>query len=120
MLTRLAFAVATDVEPEILLADEVFSVGDAEFMQRARQRIAGLVSHSHVVVIVSHQMEHIRRMCDRVIWMDKGRIVLDGAPEEVIAAYGALNAEKQESGKDGKQEGRQCRNPNGEIRIKPE
>jgi ABC-type polysaccharide/polyol phosphate transport system ATPase subunit len=87
MLMRLAFAVASDVEPEILLLDEVFSVGDAEFVLRARDRLNKLIDHSHIVIVVSHQLDLIQRMCNRVIWIDRGQVAADGAPDQVIAAY---------------------------------
>jgi ABC-type polysaccharide/polyol phosphate transport system ATPase subunit len=89
MLMRLAFAIATDVDPQVLLIDEVFSVGDAEFMARARQRLDCLVDQSHIVVVVSHQMEQIQRLCNRAVWLDQGRIAADGPPDAVIAAYTA-------------------------------
>jgi ABC-type polysaccharide/polyol phosphate transport system ATPase subunit len=95
MLMRLAFAVASDVDPEVLLIDELFSGGDARFVDRARERMERLFDSSHVVVVVSHRLELIREMCTRVIWIDKGRIIEDGAADEVIDRYiGKLGLEK--------------------------
>jgi len=87
MLMRLAFAVASDVDPEVLLIDELFSGGDARFVGRARERMERLFDSSHVVVLVSHRLELIREMCTRVVWIDKGRIVEDGPGDEVTDHY---------------------------------
>jgi ABC-type polysaccharide/polyol phosphate transport system ATPase subunit len=87
MLLRLAFAVATDVDPEILLVDEVFAAGDAEFIGRAKARMTQLVDASHVAVLVSHDLDLIRQMCTRAVWLDRGRVACDGDPEDVCRAY---------------------------------
>ncbi len=89
MAQRLAFSVATQIDPEILLLDEIFSAGDIHWMEKARRRMQDLVDRSSILVLVSHVMELIGSYCNRVIWMHAGEIVLDGAPEEVIAAYRA-------------------------------
>ena len=94
MLMRLAFATATDVDPEILLIDEVFAAGDAEFIAKARDRMHSLVDASHIVITVSHSLELIKDLSQRVIWIDQGSIVADGDPEEVTAAYLAEVAAK--------------------------
>lgn len=87
MAQRLAFAVATEVDPEILLLDEIFSAGDIHWMERAQKRMKALIDRTRILVLVSHQMELIERYCDRAIWMQKGEIVMDGKPEELVAAY---------------------------------
>jgi ABC-type polysaccharide/polyol phosphate transport system ATPase subunit len=87
MLMRLAFAVASDVDPEVLLIDELFSGGDARFVERARSRMERLFDSSHVVVVVSHRLQLIRELCTRVIWIDKGQVIEDGTPDEVIDGY---------------------------------
>ena len=87
MMLRLAFSIATDVEPEILLVDEVFSTGDAEFVAKAKARMLELIGASHIVVIISHDLDLVEQMCNRVIWLDHGRIILDGAPAQVTGAY---------------------------------
>lgn len=87
MLLRLAFAIATDTDPEILLVDEVFAAGDAEFVTKAKARMRALIGASHIVVMVSHDLELIEQMCNRVIWLDHGRVVQDGDAREVCRAY---------------------------------
>lgn len=87
MLLRLAFSIATDVQPEILLIDEIFAGGDAVFVQKATDRMNELVNTSNIVVLVSHNMRLIRDLTDRVIWIDRGRIVEDGNADEVCSGY---------------------------------
>lgn len=87
MMLRLAFSTASDLNPEILLIDEIFAAGDAEFVRRARARMESLIDASHIVVIVSHQLELIKQMCNRVIHIENGHVVDDGNPAEVIARY---------------------------------
>ncbi len=87
MMMRLAFSIATLVEPEILIVDEILSVGDASFAEKSNKRMQELMSGGTTVLMVSHVLEQIREMCDRVIWIEKGRIVMDGAPNDVCDAY---------------------------------
>ena len=87
MYMRLAFAVATEVEPDILLIDEALGVGDVTFVEKARQRIFGLLQRSHVVVIVSHDLAALRSMCTRGVWLKKGQVQEDGPIDEVIDRY---------------------------------
>ncbi len=87
MYMRLAFSIATEVAPDILLLDEALGVGDAAFQEKAKQRILGLLDRSQVVVIVSHDLGALKQMCDRGIWLKKGRIVGDGPIDEVITQY---------------------------------
>lgn len=87
MYMRLAFAVATEVEPDILLIDESLGVGDAAFVDKAKSRIQGLLDRSHVVIIVSHDLPALLETCTRGVWMKKGRIVGDGPIEETIDMY---------------------------------
>ncbi len=87
MLMRLAFSTATDIDPEILLIDEVFGGGDAEFVERAKARMDQLLDDSNIVVLVSHQLELIRQVCTRAIWIERGRIVQDGEPSTVTEQY---------------------------------
>jgi len=87
MLLRLAFSIATDVHPEILLVDEVFAGGDAEFVQRATARMRELMDNSNIVVLVSHSMNLIRDMTSRAIWIELGRVVADGDPDAVCREY---------------------------------
>lgn len=87
MMMRLAFSTATDINPEVLLIDEVFASGDAEFVQRATSKMERLLDESHIVVMVSHQLDLINQMCTRAIWIDKGGIVRDGEASEVTEEY---------------------------------
>lgn len=90
MRARLGFAVATDVEPDILLLDEILSVGDAEFRKKSNERIQSFQQTGATVLLVSHGMSTIRQLCNRAILLDVGRIVAEGDPEEVITAYERL------------------------------
>jgi ABC-type polysaccharide/polyol phosphate transport system ATPase subunit len=87
MYMRLAFAIATEIDPDILLIDESLGAGDAAFVDKAKARIIGLLDRSNVVVIVSHDLAALREMCVRGIWMKKGEIVRDGPINEVIDRY---------------------------------
>ncbi len=87
MAQRLAFSIATEIDPEILLLDEVFSAGDIHWMEKAQQRMRELIDRSSILVLVSHQMELIEQYCDQAIWLQHGRIVQTGEPAEIVAAY---------------------------------
>ncbi len=87
MYVRLAFSVAAHFEPEILLVDEVLSVGDAEFQRRCLGRMEEYSESGRTVVFVSHNMQALARLCDRAILLDGGEVVLDGPSEEVVAHY---------------------------------
>jgi len=87
MTQRLAFTVATAVEPQILLLDEVFSVGDIRWIERARERMRALIDRSRILVLVSHQLHQIEQYCTRAVWLHAGRIVGAGAPGEIVEAY---------------------------------
>jgi ABC-type polysaccharide/polyol phosphate transport system ATPase subunit len=87
MVVRLAFSIATAIEPEILLVDEVLSVGDLAFQHKARQRMRDMMDKAHLMVVVSHDLESLPYMCNRAVWMDHGRIRMMGSCTEVIAAY---------------------------------
>lgn len=87
MVARLAFATATDVQPDVLLLDEVLAVGDAEFRERSEGRIAELRRAGTTIVVVAHQTAALRRLCDRVAWLAHGSLQLVGAPARVISAY---------------------------------
>jgi ABC-type polysaccharide/polyol phosphate transport system ATPase subunit len=87
MLVRLAFSIATAIDPEILLVDEVLSAGDLAFQQKARRRMREMMAKARLIVMVSHDLESFHKFCDRVIWLDHGRIRAEGPPGEVVAAY---------------------------------
>lgn len=87
MQLRLAFAVSTVVRPEILIMDEWLSVGDEGFKAKAEARMSELVSSTSILVIASHSQALIRRTCNRVIWLEHGKVKMDGDPETVANAY---------------------------------
>jgi len=89
MTARLKFAIATVRNHEILIVDEALAVGDREFRKRSEQRIREIRDNAGTVFLVSHSMRSIRDTCNRVIWIEKGELMMDGDPEEVIAAYKA-------------------------------
>jgi len=87
MLARLAFAIATDIEPDVLVVDEVLSVGDAAFQIRSQERMETLIERGASVVIVSHNLASVAELADRAMWLDHGKIMMRGEPLEVIDAY---------------------------------
>ncbi|MHA7271805.1 ABC transporter ATP-binding protein [Arthrobacter sp. TMT4-20] len=87
MGSRLQFAIATAVDPEILLIDEALNTGDDQFKGRTKQRMDELLGKAGCVFLVSHSVGTIKEMCSRVIWMDEGELVMDGSPAEVIKWY---------------------------------
>lgn len=87
MVGRLAFSVATMVEPDVLISDEVLSVGDFLFNQKCEDRINSLLEKNTTVLLVSHDIKQIERMCDRVAWIKKGTLVMVGKTEQVCEAY---------------------------------
>jgi ABC-2 type transport system ATP-binding protein len=87
MVTRLAFSISTVVEPEILLVDEILSVGDESFQKKSKARMKSLMHEGVTVLFVSHSLADILEICDRVIWLEHGRIRMEGPPELVCAAY---------------------------------
>lgn len=89
MLARLAFSVATVVNPEILIVDEILSVGDASFQEKSRKRMMELMGGGTTVLFVSHSLDQIWQMCNRVIWLEQGRIKMLGEAREVCDAYSA-------------------------------
>lgn len=87
MLVRLAFSIATAIEPEILLVDEVLSAGDLAFQGKARARMQEMMAKARLIIMVSHDLNSFTKFCDRVLWMDHGRVRQEGPPADVIAAY---------------------------------
>jgi ABC-type polysaccharide/polyol phosphate transport system ATPase subunit len=98
MYVRLAFAVAAHLEPEILLVDEVLAVGDINFQKKCLGKMGDVARAGRTVVLVTHQMNQIRRLCQRVIWIDAGSIRLDGHTHEVAAAYESAMARGEQNG----------------------
>lgn len=95
MQMRVAFAVATAFRPEILIVDEALSVGDAYFQHKSFRRIKEFQEQGTTLLIVSHDRTAIQTLCDRAILLEKGRIINDGSPEEVMDFYNALIAERE-------------------------
>jgi len=89
MVARLAFATATDERAEVLLVDEVLSVGDADFQVKSKERMHRLIKSGAAVVLVSHNMASVRELATRVIWLENGHVKMIGSPAEVVPAYEA-------------------------------
>lgn len=87
MKARLGFAIATTVRPQVLIVDEVLAVGDFKFQQKCHERISSLMSNDTTVLFVSHSIEQVKNLCSRCIWMEKGKVVMDGEAEEVCSKY---------------------------------
>jgi lipopolysaccharide transport system ATP-binding protein len=87
MYVRLGFAVSTQFQPDILLIDEIFGAGDAAFAARAVNRMNNIVDRAGILVMVSHDMELVSRICNRAIWLSNGTIVEDGPPDQVVTNY---------------------------------
>jgi ABC-type polysaccharide/polyol phosphate transport system ATPase subunit len=87
MVARLAFATATAENSEVLLVDEILAVGDASFQEKSRNRMMELIGSGAAVVLVSHDMATVRSLATRAIWLDAGKVVMSGDPEEVVTAY---------------------------------
>jgi ABC-type polysaccharide/polyol phosphate transport system ATPase subunit len=87
MAARLAFAVATDVDPDVLLVDEALAVGDERFQAKCHERMAGFRAREKTFLLVSHSLEEVTANCTRALWISEGRIVQDGHADAVCAAY---------------------------------
>lgn len=87
MRMRLAFSIATSADPEVLLIDEVLAAGDMAFQLKARARMRELMSAARLMVLVSHDLNTIGEVCNRVLWLKRGRVMAEGPPAEVVAAY---------------------------------
>ena len=90
MRARLGFAVASSVRPDVLLIDEALAVGDAQFRERSMQRVEEMVKSGITVVIVSHNLAELERLCDRLILIDAGQVLGSGPPDEMLATYKKL------------------------------
>ncbi|HTV27521.1 MAG TPA: ABC transporter ATP-binding protein [Xanthobacteraceae bacterium] len=93
MLVRLGFAIATAIDPEILLLDEELGAGDARFAMHAAKRVEALIERSSIVVLASQSEDLIRRICNRAILLDHGRIIADGPTEDVLEIQNRMNKE---------------------------
>ncbi len=97
MLVRLGFAIATAIDPEILLLDEELGAGDARFAARAAKRVEALIERSSIVVLASQSSELIRQICNRAILLDHGRVIADGPTNDVLEIYNQMNKDKSPS-----------------------
>jgi teichoic acid transport system ATP-binding protein len=93
MSSRLRFAIAASLDPEILLVDEALSTGDAQFSDRSKKRMDELRAQAGCVFLVSHSLGTITDMCTRALWLDKGDLIMDGEPEEAVKAYKEFSAQ---------------------------
>ncbi len=87
MIARLGFSIATEVDPDILIIDEILAVGDAHFKQKSKERISEFRKKGITILFVSHNMEDIHNLCDRVLWLDHGNSKMLGYPANIIDAY---------------------------------
>ncbi|WP_247010099.1 ABC transporter ATP-binding protein [Halorientalis litorea] len=87
MKVRLGFAIATNIDPDILLLDEVMSVGDADFQEKSQRRMDEMLEQSRVIVIASHSMSFVTDNCDKAVYLEDGRVAATGNPETVVEAY---------------------------------
>jgi ABC-2 type transport system ATP-binding protein len=100
MYVRLAFAVAVHVDPEILLVDEVLSVGDEPFQRKCLDRIRRFQREGRTIVFVSHGLDQVRQLCDRAVLLDHGRVLHDGTPTQAVRAFRDLNQDMEEADAD--------------------
>jgi ABC-2 type transport system ATP-binding protein/lipopolysaccharide transport system ATP-binding protein len=87
MVARLSFSVATAWIPDVLLLDEALAVGDIGFLEKCKERLHRYQEHGTTVLMVSHSVEAVRRTCTRCLWLERGRLIADGAVEPVLQAY---------------------------------
>jgi ABC-type polysaccharide/polyol phosphate transport system, ATPase component len=87
MRARLGFSIATAVQPEILILDEVLSVGDAKFQEKSRQKMNSLMEGQVTILFVSHSTDQVRKICDKAIWLEKGKLITQGPVDEVCDVY---------------------------------
>ncbi len=87
MALRLAFTLATEVIPDVLILDELYAGGDVAFVEKGNRRLESFVHSSKILILVAHQMEYIERFCNRVIVLEKGQLIGDGSPAELIPRY---------------------------------
>ena len=96
MMAKLAFSIASVVQPEILIVDEILAVGDLAFQKKSFNRMKELMSGGATVLFVSHDIEKIEEMCDKVVWLNHGKVVMNGEAEEVCKAYREAQGIKEE------------------------
>jgi ABC-type polysaccharide/polyol phosphate transport system ATPase subunit len=96
MRARLGFAIATSVEPDILLLDEVLSTGDAQFREKSKLRVSELVGGAKAIVLVTHDMTWVTEYCNTAMLIEQGQIILEGQPDEVVALHRERSAKRRE------------------------
>ena len=87
MVARIAFAIATVTDPDILIADEVLAVGDYTFQQKCEKRMKELIDNGTTVIFVSHSIEQVKSLCNKATWLEHGKVIMTGAAEEVCNEY---------------------------------
>lgn len=87
MMVRLVFSIASEIDPEILIVDEIFSAGDISFQEKARRRMLEVISRARILVMASHDLPTLRSLCTKVIWLDHGQIRAVGAADDVTRHY---------------------------------
>ena len=87
MIARLAFSIATIVDPEILIVDEILSVGDIAFQQKSEMKMRSMITGGTTVLFVSHSIEQIKNLCDRVVWLEHGKVVKIGPAVSICEEY---------------------------------
>jgi ABC-2 type transport system ATP-binding protein/lipopolysaccharide transport system ATP-binding protein len=90
MVVRLGFAIATACDPDVLLLDEIMAVGDAHFQKKSSRRISEFRGKGATIMFVSHNLAQVQDLCDRVVWLERGRVMAWGQSREVVAAYEAF------------------------------
>ena len=101
MYVRLAFAVAVHVEPQILLVDEVLAVGDEPFQRKCMEKIKGFQREGRTIIFVTHGLDTVRQLCDRVIMLEKGEVLVDGKPTEALRVFRERYAPEVDADKEG-------------------
>src|SRR4051794_13840608 len=112
MYVRLAFAVAINVDPQLLIIDEILAVGDVTFQQKCLEKFVDFRNEGRTIVLVTHAMNSVRDMCDRAIWLTHGRITGEGDPAELVEAYTEMMLGDRNRGEDGS-----TRRGSGEVQI---
>src|SRR5579872_6870779 len=96
MFMRLAFSIATEVDPDILLVDEILSVGDAEFREKCNARLQQFRSRSKTIILVSHELQTLSSICTRLVLLDHGKLIEDGPAEKVLQTYKDLTKQPEQ------------------------
>jgi ABC-type polysaccharide/polyol phosphate transport system ATPase subunit len=101
MFLRLAFAISTCIEPDILIMDEMITAGDAQFIQKAERRLHEIVGKANILALASHDMTIIENICNKVLWLDHGLVKQFGPPDAILEAYRSLNLQAAEPARTG-------------------